>query len=300
MGAKNIFRDKDIVRLILIILGSVFSTLVLTFSVLALIRIQNHQYDSASGFLLAIFLVLGLSRLITWVKERTKISFLRFLVLFIFDFVLGIVIYFAKDNALLYSICGGLFCITIILSRIFKIIQNHSIRNIVFNSIIIALFAFLAVGLFIPNENELYSPVVVICIIVAISALAEVFSNATTSLKLYVLFKIIIRTFALEIILGLLTMIVAASLIFMSYEEGIPTFADALWFSFAIVTTIGFGDYTAVTTIGRITAVILGIYGIFVVAVITSIIVNFYNETAGKHDSKELREIDKENKTNKK
>ncbi len=35
---------------------------------------------------------------------------------------------------------------------------------------------------------------------------------------------------------------------------------------------------TAASTIGRILSVILGIYGIIVVALITSIIVNFYGE----------------------
>jgi hypothetical protein len=44
------------------------------------------------------------------------------------------------------------------------------------------------------------------------------------------------------------------------------------------VTTIGFGDLTAVTDFGRILSVILGAYGIVVVALITSIIVNFYGE----------------------
>ena len=91
-------------------------------------------------------------------------------------------------------------------------------------------------------------------------------------------------------------MIVGCSLLFVVYEDSITTFADGLWYSFAVVTTIGFGDFTAVTPIGRILTVLLGIYGIVVVAVITSIIVNFYNETAGKHDSKELKEIKEEEK----
>ena len=69
-------------------------------------------------------------------------------------------------------------------------------------------------------------------------------------------------------------------------EDGIKTFADALWYCFAIVTTIGFGDMVAETTVGRILSVFLGVYGLIVVAVLTSIIVNFYNETS-KRDDKE-------------
>ena len=44
------------------------------------------------------------------------------------------------------------------------------------------------------------------------------------------------------------------------------------------MTTIGFGDITAVTVKGRVLSVILGMYGIIVVSLITSIIVNFYGE----------------------
>ncbi len=56
------------------------------------------------------------------------------------------------------------------------------------------------------------------------------------------------------------------------------SYKDALWYCFALVTTIGFGDITAVTDLGRTMSVVLGIYGIIVVALITSIIVNFYGE----------------------
>ena len=44
-----------------------------------------------------------------------------------------------------------------------------------------------------------------------------------------------------------------------------------------LVTTIGFGDLTSVSMIGRILSIILGLYGLVVVALVTSVIVNFYN-----------------------
>ena len=61
--------------------------------------------------------------------------------------------------------------------------------------------------------------------------------------------------------------------------------ADGLWYCFAIVTTIGFGDLTVTGTLSRILSVILGIYGIIVVSLITSIIVNFYNEVKNEDDA---------------
>lgn len=65
-------------------------------------------------------------------------------------------------------------------------------------------------------------------------------------------------------------------------EPKFENFGDALWYCFAVVTTIGFGDYAASTIIGRILTVILGLYGLVVVAIITSVVVNFYNEIKGK------------------
>ena len=295
-SAKHSFLTPDALRVILIILGSVFSTLVLTFSVLAITEIQQENLGIASGYLLGIFIVLGVSRLITFFKDRTRVSFLRFLILFVFNITLGVILIFAKNNPYLYSLVGGLYCLTVIVSRLFKIAQNHSLRSIILNSIIITLFVLLAIGLFIPYEGSISDVVLIVCTIVAISAFVEVFSNATMHLKLKVLFKIILRTFALEVILGLLTLMVAFSLIFMLYEPTIVTFGEGLWYSFAVVTTIGFGDFFATTPLTRILTVILGLYGVLVTAVITSIIVNFYNETAGKRDAQELKDIKNEEK----
>ena len=295
--SKGTSLSEDILRIILIVLGCVFSAIVLSFSVLAMSAIQEGNQDLASRHLLVIFVVLGLSRLVTFFKERTRISFYRFVTLLVFDIALGILTMFAKDNPNLYSICAGSYCLTIILSRVFKIFENRNLRSYIFNGIIIAIATLLAIGLYIPNDYTKTADIVLlICAIVAVSAFVEVVSNASSYLKVKVLFKIILRTYALEVILGLFTMMVVASILLTLYEDTITTFPDALWYSFAVVTTIGFGDFAAQTPIGRILTVMLGVYGIIVVAVITSIIVNFYNETAGKRDSKELDEIKKEEK----
>ena len=292
--------DNDILRIIFIILGSVFSTVVLTLSILALIKLQEEDYVTSSAFLLGVFFALGLSRLVTFLHDRTRISFYRFIILLLFDIALGALIFFAKDHPYFYSLVGGLYCITIIISRLFKLAQKHDIRSIITNVIIIAFSIFLAIGLFIPvKEDSKFTPVLIVCLLVSITAFAEVLSNSISQLRFKVLIKIVFKTFAFEIILCLLTLIVASALILM-YVEPVGTgslggsFGDSLWYAFAVVTTIGFGDFTAVTPLGRGITVLLGVYGIIVVAVITSIIVNFYNETAGKHDAKEFKEIKEE------
>ena len=98
--------------------------------------------------------------------------------------------------------------------------------------------------------------------------------------------KIIRKTYASEVLVGLLFLIVAFALMMSSVDPGIPSFAEGLWYCFAIVTTIGFGDITATTIVGRILSVILGMYGIIVVALITSVIVNFYGEVRNEDDDK--------------
>ena len=71
-------------------------------------------------------------------------------------------------------------------------------------------------------------------------------------------------------------------------EEAGNGIAYTLPYQLTITIVLGFGDIVATTLLGRILSVVLGIYGIVVVALITSIIVNFYNET--KHDDDELIE----------
>ena len=84
--------------------------------------------------------------------------------------------------------------------------------------------------------------------------------------------------YAAEIIFGLMLLIVSFSYVLEFTEETFTSFWDGLWYCFAVVTTIGFGDLTPTTEVGRLLSVILGLYGIVVVALITSIIVNFYGE----------------------
>lgn len=53
-------------------------------------------------------------------------------------------------------------------------------------------------------------------------------------------------------------------------DSAINNFGDAVWWSIATVTTVGYGDLSPVTTVGRVVAVFLMIGGISLVGVVTA------------------------------
>ena len=303
--AKNKFDDflnKPMMRMVLTLVSATLSTIVLAFSTLTILSVYQQSYEVAPRYLIWIFIFLGLISFVVFLKKRTKINLIRSILMLVFDIVLGIVVLFAKDNPYLFSLTAGLYCISIIISRILHLIQDHKVRNIILNGLIILFALFLGIGLLAPvsGEEQISSIILIECLFIAIVSFIEAASVAFSQLKINVLLKIIVNTYSLEVLFGMLTMIVCFSLVFYVIEPAMPTFPDALWYCFAVVTTIGFGDMVAVTPIGRILTVVLGLYGLIVVAVITSIIVNFYNETSGKRESKELKELKEEVKNDKK
>ena len=73
-------------------------------------------------------------------------------------------------------------------------------------------------------------------------------------------------------------LIIIASIILARFEPEIKNIWDGLWYCFISFTTIGFGDIVVVTTIGKIITIIVALYGIVLVALITGVLVNYYQE----------------------
>ena len=167
----------------------------------------------------------------------------------------------------------------LVIGRIVSIICNHRWRNIVLNVLLLVLSAAYCIIAYMGCD------MIVASTLASIIALGSIFAVVFGRIRMDVLKTIIRKTYASEIILGLLLLIFAFAYVFKFLESGIETFEDGLWYGFAIVTTIGFGDITATSLIGRILSVVLGIYGIVVVAMITSIIVNFYGESKKEPDN---------------
>ena len=174
--------------------------------------------------------------------------------------------------------------IALLADRVLAIARRRKLWSTVFNVLAILLILLFSSTAFMDLS------MIFIVTAASLSALISVMVVTFSRIKLDVLREIVRKTYAAEIISGLLLLIVAFSYMLKFTDEAFASFEDALWYCFAVVTTIGFGDLTPTTAIGRVLSVILGIYGIIVVALITSIIVNFYGETKNDADPAETDE----------
>lgn len=187
------------------------------------------------------------------------------------------VIFLISENDNVYRITAILHMLGLAADHLFSIVKNHKVRNVIFRVLGVLL---LGAGMAFDGKTAL-----MLVLVLTIPRIFYYIARISFSqVKLDVLSRIIRKTYAAEILFGMLLLITAFSIVLPNFELNINTFGDALWYCFAIVTTIGFGDITAVTIPGRIISVILGLYGLIVVALITSIIVNFYSETKNTGD----------------
>lgn len=70
----------------------------------------------------------------------------------------------------------------------------------------------------------------------------------------------------------------------MMYAEG-KSFFDALWWSIVTVTTVGYGDISPATGIGRVMAILLMIFGIGFISMLTGTITTFFANRATENNT---------------
>ena len=71
---------------------------------------------------------------------------------------------------------------------------------------------------------------------------------------------------------------VVVSLIVSVSEPAIGGFANSAWLMFQVVTTIGLGDFTCTSLVGRGAAIVLSVYSVFFLALITGVVVSYCSE----------------------
>lgn len=90
--------------------------------------------------------------------------------------------------------------------------------------------------------------------------------------------SILKRTNADKFVYGFAVYFFISSFVIMLAEPGIHRYGEAVWYSFSVITTIGFGDFAAVTVIGRAASILLGLYGVIILAMIPGIVTSYYME----------------------
>ncbi len=94
------------------------------------------------------------------------------------------------------------------------------------------------------------------------------------------LIKIVLkRTGALKFLTTYIIIFACVSVGVWIVEPNITRFFDSVWYCFSVATTIGFGDITAVTLLGRAMSIFLSICSILIVAVVPGIITSYYIES---------------------
>lgn len=90
--------------------------------------------------------------------------------------------------------------------------------------------------------------------------------------------NILNRTYFLRIMLVFLAFMVFCSVFFWLYEPSIQTMHDGVWYVYTVVTTIGFGDVLVETLPSRVLSILLSIFSHFSLALITGLVLTFFNE----------------------
>ena len=256
----------------------------------------NDYYVSIYTLFLAL-VFLGLNRIGLHFSNFRKHIFENLILTILVFIVAGLV---SVTKYSIYFLISGMFCYSLItiFHSLLRIKEDRSTQSIIFNILCIVLAFLFSFVFFFPAIYEKHASTVsnsnfiVLCFsaMIIVSSGKNLILPYHRTLKINVVTNVIKKSMINEIILSLLILIILCSVYFTLAEPNITSYVDGLWYSFAVITTIGFGDVYVTTTFGRILSVILGISGIAVVAVFTSFIVNFYNEMSKKREQKSVEE----------
>jgi voltage-gated potassium channel len=82
--------------------------------------------------------------------------------------------------------------------------------------------------------------------------------------------------------ISVILVVVGAMTIRIFDADEYPTMGDALWFALQTVTTVGYGDNTPTTAVGRIVASVVMLVSIGLITMITAVITSLFIESAGR------------------
>ena len=293
MKVKKMVEERDTIFLVINLIVAIV-TMSLVFVLIG--KIVDKDALGTTLFLGFALLFEAIYSIILFFRTKSKKEKLRLLVAAALLVVASVISFIASGNLLSIYIATLVVILALIISRIFLIQKKKGkiLNNITNILLLIVLVLFAASIAFSFKEPLILNMALVPAFILLFLAFKKLILPSINFEKVKVLIKILNATHTIDVIICLIALMISFSFIFPMVEETIPTFWDALWYCFAVITTIGFGDFAAVSIMGRVLTVILGIYGIVIVGIITSVIVNFYNEIST--DNKKLKKLEDENK----
>ena len=266
-------------------LTSLLSVLTMILCISVVSRVLVIDTDIVSLFIGLAVLSQILNQILLFLKYENKKDKLRILIVCSIYIVAAVLGFLSRSNYVLFYIATFLVAAAMSANQFLTITKEKTKRGFITNILLGVVFAMLAAAvLFSINKNDFIYISLVSAFLLLFSSLKRLLLLSLKYEKMKLLLNILVKTHAFDALVGLMAFIIAFSFMIPVVEPNITNFWDAMWYCFTVVTTIGFGDFYATTVVGRILTVVLGIYGIVVVAILTSVVVNFYNEVSKDKD----------------
>lgn len=109
--------------------------------------------------------------------------------------------------------------------------------------------------------------------------------------RLKLFWMVVKRTHMDKLVYAFIISLFVVAAIITAVEPKINSYGDGLWYTFVACTTIGFGDFAAATTIGRILTVYMALHEIIMVAVIPGVVVSYYLEVIHRRENEKLMDF---------
>lgn len=106
------------------------------------------------------------------------------------------------------------------------------------------------------------------------------------------LFDLFLKKYKVDnLLLIVMTMLFVVALPMKFIEPDIHTYEDALWWAIVTMTTVGYGDISPVTTVGRIIASVLMLSGIGIIGMVTGTVAAIFTRGNEEELPRELLDV---------
>ncbi|MCR6110933.1 potassium channel family protein [Bacillus sp. A301a_S52] len=100
----------------------------------------------------------------------------------------------------------------------------------------------------------------------------------------------ILKTNSLDkVLVFLVAIIFVSSIPIQLLEPTINTYTDAIWWAIVTSTTVGYGDISPETVVGRLIAVVLMVFGIGLLGLVTSSVASYFLNKVNKEESSTVK-----------